>query len=75
MNEVQAKAYAALAVRSLGQASAEIANGIGNGSGFYTLTHIRGAQAAVAEATRCLANAEAHLEGADRNLNATLPRE
>ena len=65
MDEARGKAWAALAVRELGTASAEVATGIGNGGGLFTLVHVRNAKKKAEEAIKCLAYAEGHLKDAD----------
>lgn len=69
MDEIQGKAFAALAVCELGAASAEIAIGIGSGGGYFTLVHVRIAKKKAEEAIRLLVNAEGHLKDSDPSPN------
>lgn len=64
MGEAEGKAWAALAVRELGKASAEIATGVANGGGLFTLVHVRNARKAADEAIKCLVYAVGHLKDA-----------
>ena len=65
MDEAEGRAWAAVAVRELGAASAEIASGLGNGGALVTLAHVRNAKKKAEEAIKCLVYAEGHLKDAD----------